>query len=174
MVYIFFITAIFLRCISLFISITNEKQLKRAGAREYGKFNSIMLATTHILFYFCAFFEAVIKSVTIDNITFIGIAFYVFSIGILVIVIYELKGLWTIKLLIAKKHPINVSPLFKYFRHPNYFLNVIPELIGIVLICKAWFSAGFILPVYMFFLIMRIIQEEKAMAVLRRGLNPKL
>ena len=67
------------------------------------------------------------------------------------------------KLMIAPEQKINKSSIFKYFRHPNYFLNIIPELISIALICQAWFTLAIGLPLYCIPLYIRIIQEEKLM-----------
>ena len=67
------------------------------------------------------------------------------------------------KLMIAPEQKINKSSIFKYFRHPNYFLNIIPELISIALICQAWFTLFVGLPLYLIPLAIRIVQEEKLM-----------
>ena len=56
-----------------------------------------------------------------------------------------------------------VNSIFKYFRHPNYFLNIIPELVSISLICQAWITLAIGLPVYLIPLTIRIVQEEKVM-----------
>ena len=61
---------------------------------------------------------------------------------------------------------IKHSWLFKTFRHPNYFLNIIPELIGIALLCQAWYVLLIGLPIYLLVLFKRIRQEEQAMATL--------
>jgi isoprenylcysteine carboxyl methyltransferase (ICMT) family protein YpbQ len=82
---------------------------------------------------------------------------------ILWLVIFNLKDVWTVKLFIAKEHTLNNSLLFKYFRHPNYFLNIIPELIAIALICQAWYTLLIGLPLYLIPLTIRIVQEEKVM-----------
>ncbi len=81
----------------------------------------------------------------------------------LAVVIRELRGVWTIKLLLAREHPLNRSWLFRTIRHPNYFLNIAPELIGLVLLCKAWVTAAIILPFYAVSLAVRIVQEERVM-----------
>ncbi len=52
----------------------------------------------------------------------------------LFMVIKTLGGIWTLKLFILPNHPIIKSGLYKITKHPNYFLNIIPELIGVLLI----------------------------------------
>jgi len=48
-------------------------------------------------------------------------------------------------------------------RHPNYFLNIMPELIGVALLCNAWTTLCVGFPLYLCLLVVRIRQEESAM-----------
>ncbi|EIJ71178.1 isoprenylcysteine carboxyl methyltransferase family protein [Pasteurella bettyae] len=164
---ILFITALCVRFYSLSISIRNEKALIQQGAIQYGKYTSILLSFAHIVFYLSAIIEANTQNVTIDTLSVIGLIILGFSLIMLFYVIHLLKGIWTVKLYILPKHPIVHSWLFKYFRHPNYFLNIIPELIGLSLFCHAKNTAHYGLPIYLCLLLIRIIQEEKAMTHLR-------
>lgn len=151
---------------SLYLSKTNEKRLKRLGAIEYGKRNSMALITAHIIFYSAVIAEGVERSsFLIDEVSFIGLAIYAFSIVILYYVIYSIRHVWTMKLIIAPTpiHRINKSFLFKYIKHPNYFLNIIPELIGFALVFHAWTTLFIGLPLYLIPLIIRIRQEERIM-----------
>ncbi|OHD06069.1 MAG: hypothetical protein A2086_10385 [Spirochaetes bacterium GWD1_27_9] len=152
-----------MRILTLVYSIRNEKRLKSNGGIEYGKLNTIILAFLHFVFYISSITEAIINKSTFDFINLIGLVLYLFSYAMLIIVIYNLKTIWTVKLIIAKEHTINKNLLFKYIRHPNYFLNVIPELIAITLICKSYYTFVFVFPFYIISLIVRIIQEEKIM-----------
>jgi isoprenylcysteine carboxyl methyltransferase (ICMT) family protein YpbQ len=88
---------------------------------------------------------------------------YGVSIVALVFVWRELKGLWTVKLIIASDHTLNQSVLFRWVRHPNYFLNIIPELVGLALIMGAWLVLVIGLPLYLLVLRARIVQEEQVM-----------
>ena len=160
---IVFIVFCCVRLFSLFISLKNEKRLKQAGAQEYGKLNSIILAILHVLFYFCAFAEGYANRVQFDQVTIIGIITYVLSIVALFYVIQKLSQIWTVKLIIAKDHPLNKGFIFRYIRHPNYFLNIIPELIGLALVVKSYIVLLILFPVYLVSLAIRIIQEEKLM-----------
>lgn len=92
-----------------------------------------------------------------------GVAILVFAYAMLFFVIYKLRDVWTLKLYIVPDHRIETSFLFKTVRHPNYFLNVIPELIGITLLCNAWITFCVGMPVYLAILFVRIRQEERAM-----------
>ncbi len=160
---IFFVSAFSLRIFSLFISIKNEKSLKQSGAVEYGKANSLALAILHILFYLASFAEGLMNQTSWDSVTTLGFIIYVIAISFLFIVIYQLSHNWTVKLIISTENTINKSFLFKYFRHPNYFLNIIPELIGLTFILKSYTVFIWLFPVYSVSLFIRIYQEEKLM-----------
>lgn len=166
-----FITSIFyfflaLRITSVFISSRNEKKLKKMGAREFGKTNSLILVVAHTLYYATSLYEGFSKGAFFaDGVAYVGLALYMFSIIVLYWVIVSIRHVWTVKLIIAPKeyHVINSGFLFKYIKHPNYFLNIIPELIGIALFFHAWMTLIIGLPVYLIPLIIRIVQEEKLM-----------
>ena len=158
-----FICALCVRLISLFISIQHEKKLKASKALEYGKINSLVLTLSHILYYLLAISESISEHRSINNYTYAGILLFLFSMFILFLVIRQLGGLWTVKLFIAPNHIVNQSFLFRYIKHPNYFLNVIPELIAIALICQSWMVLFIGLPLYVIPLGIRIHQEEQVM-----------
>ncbi|QPB43714.1 isoprenylcysteine carboxyl methyltransferase family protein [Rodentibacter haemolyticus] len=160
---IVFIATLAIRFYSLSISIKNEKALIAKGAIQYGKINSNLLSVVHILFYTSAIIEANYKNVPFDTLSQIGLVILVFAIIMLFYVIYSLNEIWTVKIYILPEHKINRSFLFKYVRHPNYFLNIIPELIGLSLLCQASYTAMLGLPIYLTLLTIRIRQEERAM-----------
>lgn len=151
------------RLLTLAISINNEKRLKQSGAREYGALNSRILAMLHVLFYLGAFAEGYYDRVRFDALSGLGVAIYVTAMAVLFYVIYELRPLWTVKLIVARDHALNRSPLFKYTRHPNYFLNILPELVGLALLMKAFTVFVLVFPLYLISLGVRIFQEEKIM-----------
>ena len=113
-----------LRLVSLSFSIRNEKLLQKKGAKQYGKFNSLLLTLAHIAYYFGALYEAHAKGTDFN----------------------------------AER-----SFLFRTVRHPNYFLNIMPELVGVALLCNAWITLCIGFPLYLCLLIVRIRQEEDAM-----------
>jgi isoprenylcysteine carboxyl methyltransferase (ICMT) family protein YpbQ len=151
------------RLISLFVSVANEKKLKKKKAVEYGKKNSKLLLLCHTLFYLFCLGESILLKKQVNNVCYFGLGLFIFSMAMLWIVIFSLKDIWTVKLIIAPGQRINKSFIFKYFRHPNYFLNIIPELVSIALICQARLTLLIGLPVYLIPLAIRIVQEEKVM-----------
>ena len=158
-----FIAALCVRLISLFVSIRNERKLKKEGAVEYGKINSIVLTVSHIAFYLFCLWQGIHDDRHINRLSLFGSGLFCFSMLMLYLVVRELGDVWTIKLIIARNHPLNKSVLFRYIRHPNYFLNVIPELISIAMICQAWTVLAIGLPLYMIPLGIRIYREETVM-----------
>lgn len=153
-----------LRLISLGISLRNEKRIKALGGVQYGKVNSMLLAIVHIVFYFSCLFEAVYNHhLMLDSTSKWGLALLIFAYLMLFYVIYQLREVWTLKVYILPEHKVNKTFLFKWVKHPNYFLNILPELIGMALLCKAVFAFCLLFPIYLVILAVRIRQEENAM-----------
>jgi isoprenylcysteine carboxyl methyltransferase (ICMT) family protein YpbQ len=91
------------------------------------------------------------------------LALYILSMLALAYVIRELGALWTVKVMIAQGHTLKQSWPFRTLRHPNYYLNIIPELLALALIMKAWLTLLFLFPPYLVALVCRIRIEESAM-----------
>jgi isoprenylcysteine carboxyl methyltransferase (ICMT) family protein YpbQ len=159
----FFVIAAFLRLGSVFISRRNEARLRAHGAEEYGIANSRLLVALHTLFYIAVLLEGWWRGSQVDALMWLGVALYLFAMLALAYVIHELGGLWTVKVLLAPNHVLNQSWLFRSLRHPNYYLNIIPELLALVLIMKAWWTLVILYPCYLATLIRRIRMEEAAM-----------
>lgn len=162
---IFIVFGVFflIRLFTLSISIRNEKRLKRNGAVEFGKKNSILLTLIHVAYYFSCLYEGYKSEAVFDMYSWVGTGLMTFSYIMLFVVIYQLREIWTVKLYIAPKHNIVETSLFKYVRHPNYFLNILPELIGVAFLCNAWTTLVIGFPLYCIVLATRIVQEERAM-----------
>lgn len=158
-----FMIAALLRLGSLAVSVRNEKALKAHDAIEYGRGNSRLLALAHTLFYLGAVVEGLWRSTQPTLWTTVGLMLYVISIMAFLLVLRELNRLWTVKLIIASDHVLNQSALFRWVRHPNYFLNILPELVGLALIMGAWMVLVIGLPLYLLVLRMRVVLEEQVM-----------
>ena len=167
MIIIVLISFMFGLCLRLIvynkIALVNERKLKSNNAKEYGKKNSITLNVLHYMFMGGCIIEAYISKTQFDVYTIIGLILYAFSYIMLFYVITELKDFWTTKLIVSENHQLNTSFLFKFIKHPNYFFNLIPELVGFALICKAKYIFIFIFPCYLITLIVRISIEQKMM-----------
>lgn len=158
-----FIVFFILRLVSLSFSIRNEKLLQKKGGVQYGKFNSLLLTLAHIIYYFSALYEAYARGTDFNVVSMAGLGVMSFAYAMLFYVIYKLRDIWTVKLYIVPNQRIERSFLFKTVRHPNYYLNIMPELVGVALLCNAWTTLAIGFPLYLCLLIVRIRQEENAM-----------
>lgn len=159
----FTVYAIVLRAVALAISVRNEKRLKREGAVEYGKGTSAVLVVVGLAYFVSAVVEGSMRRVRLDALGLCGIAIHVFSMVALFYVIYQLRTVWTMKVLIVPGHQLVTSRLFRTLKHPNYFLNLVPEFIGLTLVFHAWVTAAVGLPILLITLAVRIVEEERAM-----------
>lgn len=160
MIYLFFLSFACIRLLFLRCSIKNEKRLIENGGVEYGQRVSLLLVIVHTLIYFSAFFEGITRNTSLDGISFVGLLLVVASYIILVYVIHLLGKFWTVKLIIASDHTYIDHWLFERIQHPNYFLNILPELVGIILFFHAWWTGMFCLPIYVLLLVLRIKKEN--------------
>ena len=152
-----------LRFAALAVSLRNEKRLKENGAVEYGAATSTMLALVHIAYYLAAIAEGLWRAAPISAVTVTGIVLYALSMIALAWVLMTLGRFWTVKIIIAPDHELVTNRFFRLVRHPNYYLNIIPELIGFALVLQAYGTLIVGLPVYLVVLRLRIRQEEEVM-----------
>jgi isoprenylcysteine carboxyl methyltransferase (ICMT) family protein YpbQ len=161
--YIFIIVAISFRLFMLTVSVRHEMRLRAEGAVEFGVGNSRALALAHIAFYVAASTEGILSFSSFDALNLFGLGIYFFGAGMLLFVVRLLGPLWTVKLFIARNHVLVRHPLFRHIRHPNYYLNIVPELIGYALALHAPITLIVGLPIYALPLVIRIRQEERVM-----------
>jgi isoprenylcysteine carboxyl methyltransferase (ICMT) family protein YpbQ len=152
---VIFLSAAAARIASVAVSKRHERVLRDEGAVEHGALNTRLLALAHGLFYLAACGEGWVRHTEFDGLSAIGLAIFVAALAMLVWIVRLLGPVWTVKIMIARSHRVSRHWLFRTVRHPNYFLNILPELIGYALMIG--------LPVYLVILIVRIIQEERAM-----------
>jgi isoprenylcysteine carboxyl methyltransferase (ICMT) family protein YpbQ len=159
----FVLVAVLLRLSTLAVSIQNEKRLKANGAIEFGTTNSTVLALAHILFCTSAAAEGLWRSDPVDVISYFGLCLYGFGMIMLLVVIGLLGRWWTVKLIVARDHELVTHPMFRWVRHPNYYLNILPELTGLALALHSFGTLLIGLPCYILILAMRIRLEESVM-----------
>ena len=139
------------------------RRLRADGATEYGVSVSRWLAIAHVAFYLAATAEGLVRNAPVDAVSITGFVIYLFGAVMLLVVSHLLGRLWTVKLMIARDHALVTHPLFRLVRHPNYFLNILPELIGYALTLHAFVTLVVGLIVYALPLALRIRQEETIM-----------
>jgi isoprenylcysteine carboxyl methyltransferase (ICMT) family protein YpbQ len=160
---VFAVYAFVLRGISLAISFRNERRLRREGAVEYGRSGTVLLTGVGVVYAVSALVEGLLRRVQFEAITVWGIAIHALSMIALFYVIYQLREVWTVRVLIARDHRLVDTWLFRTVRHPNYFLNLIPEYVGLTLVFQAWITAVLLFPLLVVAIGIRIVQEERAM-----------
>lgn len=160
---LFIAAAILLRIAFLVVSIRHERALKARGAVEIGAGNTRALMLAHIAFYVAAIAEGMTRAAPVDALSVLGMLLYAFGMLALVMVVRLLGRFWTVKLLLAADHALVTHPLFRWLRHPNYFLNILPELAGFALALHAFGTLIIGLLIYAVPLLIRIRQEETAM-----------
>ena len=160
---VFVVIALVFRVGTLGISVRNEKRMKAAGAREFGRANSLALGILHTAIYVAAIGEGWWRAVQVDAMSVAGMVLYAVGAVGLVIVIRTLGRLWSLKLLIAKDHVLITHPLFRVMRHPNYFVGILPELVGFCVALHAWVTLAVGMPIYLVSLGLRIRREEQVM-----------
>jgi len=165
MLTVIFVLILVARFYTVVISAKNEKIVRRKGGIEFGALNTLILISCHFLYYGACITEGLNKAGHHDILSWAGLILYATSIFVLYYIICQISYIWTVKLIIAPRniHIINKSFLFKYFRHPNYYLSIIPEMIGIAMVFHSWYVLAIGLPLYLIPLITRIIQEERVM-----------
>ncbi|EHI70606.1 isoprenylcysteine carboxyl methyltransferase family protein [Streptococcus ictaluri] len=169
------VVAVFiLRLYFLKISKRNEARIRQEGGQEFGVENTKRLTILHILFYLGCFVEAFLGQVHLDTISLVGLMLLVFSMIMLRIVVSLLEGIWTVKLMVAVNHPFNTHWLFEKVKHPNYYLNIIPELLGLSLLCHAWVTLIFVSPLYLYTLYVRIKEENSVLETIIRPNHNRL
>lgn len=160
---VIFLAAAATRIVSVLVSRRHEKKLRSEGATEHGTLNTKLLALAHMAFYFTAFAEGWVRGAEFDSVSMIGLVIFAAAMLMLAWIVRLLGAVWTVKIMIAPNHPVSRHVLFRTVRHPNYFLNILPELVGYALIFHAYFTLAIGLPVYLVLLAVRIVQEERAM-----------
>lgn len=142
-------------------SIENEKRILSNGGQEFGVENTKRLTLAHIIFYLSCFVEAMVHKTNFDGMSMVGLVLLIFSMLMLMLVIHLLGDIWTVKLMLVNNHKFVDHFLFRTVKHPNYFLNILPELVGLALVSHAYVTFIFIFPVYAVILYQRIAEEEK-------------
>lgn len=160
---IVFVAFFALRLFSLYFSIRNEKRLVRRGAIQYGKFNSLLLALAHVAYYFSALYEAYTADVEFEKNIRSGGCGHALRLCHALLCHLQAPRRVDGEALYRAQSAHRPQLLVPHGPSPNYFLNIVPELVGVALLCHAWLTLCCGLPLYLCLLAVRIRQEERAM-----------
>jgi isoprenylcysteine carboxyl methyltransferase (ICMT) family protein YpbQ len=151
---------------TFYVASSNEGRLKRDGAVEYGQGSTLAIWAATAAMYVGSLIEgSSFRHAQLDRIAVIGLVIYIFSMLALLWVIRTLGPFWSGKVLIAPGHKLVVHPIFRAIKHPNYFLNMIPEVIGFAIMLHAFVTLAVGLPLFLISLYFRIRVEEQALKI---------
>lgn len=162
-IWLFVVVALVHRTALQVVSTAHERRLRARGAVEYGAGTSRVLAALHVSFFVGAVVEGWRASASFTELTCAGLALYLLSAAVVWEVVRELGPLWTVKLYVAPDHELRRGWLLRTFRHPNYWLGLLPELLGLALVFRAWWTLGLVGAPYLVSLLRRVREEERVM-----------
>ena len=152
------------RVSEMFISGRNEKLLRKNGAVEYGKSHYKYMVILHTLFLISVAAEYLINY-SIRNVaefnTFLLFLFLVLQV-FRFYTIYSLGMYWNTKILRIPGAPLVKKGIYKYAKHPNYFIVVI-EIALIPLIFNCYYTAVVFSILNLLILSVRIKAENEAL-----------
>jgi methyltransferase len=152
------------RVSELFISGRNEKLLRKNGAVEYGKSHYKYMVILHTLFLISVAAEYLINYSS-RNVAEFNILLLFFFIVLQVFrfyTIYSLGKFWNTKILRIPGVPLVKKGIYKYVKHPNYFI-VVMEIALIPLILNCYYTAGLFSILNLLMLSVRIKAENEAL-----------
>lgn len=170
------IFALVFRLLTLTISQKNEAQLIKLNSIEYGVMNSKVMSSAWVLLYLLAVTELLIRMVSVGfdidiktpvapSVIF-GFVILILSFTVLLTTIKLLDIYYIVKLYKTPNQQLSTHWLFRYIKHPIYYLVLIPELIAICLISGAY--SAYVLAIICFItVIIRIFQEERILRLIR-------
>lgn len=150
----------------VYYSLFNEAEMRKRGAKEYGKGVSTLIKVLFIIIFPAAILEYFLARQAL-NIYWVGTWSLIIALAALFRfwVIQTLGGrggYWTVKILIFPGQKLVTRGPYKYFRHPNYF-SLIFEILALTLVLKTYFTFFLIFPFYCILIYLRIKEEEKAL-----------
>ncbi len=149
---------------TLYVASSNEKRLKMQGAKEYGHGSTLAVwAATGAVYVGAAIEGSTFRHAQFDGVAAVGLGIYIFSALALLWVMQTLGAFWSGKVLIAPGHQLVVHPIFRAIKHPNYFLNMIPELVGFTIMLHAFVTLAIGLPLFLISIYFRIRVEEQVL-----------
>ncbi len=136
--FIFISFLILLRLGELLVAKRNEKWLRENGAVEYGQKHYPVIVLLHVGFFLSLIIEYFLK--TPETPVYILLVIFLALIVLKIQIISSLGKYWNTKIFHISGIPLVRKGLYKYFKHPNYFI-VILEIAIIPLIFHLYVTA---------------------------------
>lgn len=156
--FLFISFLILLRLGELLVAKRNEKWLRENGAVEYGQKHYPVIVLLHVGFFLSLIIEYFLK--TPETPVYILLVIFLALIVLKIQIISSLGKYWNTKIFHISGVPLVKKGLYKYFKHPNYFI-VICEIAIIPLIFHLYVTAIVFSILNVFMLRVRIKEENK-------------
>ncbi|WP_144529221.1 isoprenylcysteine carboxyl methyltransferase family protein [Peribacillus simplex] len=159
---IFIILIAIQRMFELYIAKQNEKQLKAAGAVEYGESHYSWMVLMHLSFFIVLIIEVVVLERDVSGLWPIWLTLFLIAQSGRIWVIRSLGKHWNTKIIVVPDADVVIKGPYKYFKHPNYII-VATEIIVISLLFNAYYTAVIFSLLNVWMMKVRIPLEEKAL-----------
>ncbi|MBT2649328.1 isoprenylcysteine carboxyl methyltransferase [Bacillus sp. ISL-34] len=159
---IFIILLAIQRLVELYIAKQNEKQLKSAGAVEYGESHYRWMVLMHLSFFIVLICEVVVLERDMSGLWPIWLSLFLIAQSARIWVIRSLGKHWNTKIIVVPDADVVIKGPYKYFKHPNYII-VATEILVISLLFNAYYTAIIFSLLNVWMMTVRIPLEEKAL-----------
>ncbi|MFF2456339.1 isoprenylcysteine carboxyl methyltransferase family protein [Peribacillus simplex] len=159
---IFIILIAIQRMFELYIAKQNEKQLKAAGAVEYGESHYSWMVLMHLSFFIVLIFEVTVLDRDVAGLWPIWLTLFLIAQSGRIWVIRSLGKHWNTKIIVVPDAEVVINGPYKYFKHPNYII-VATEIMVISLLFNAYYTAIIFSLLNVWMMMVRIPLEEKAL-----------
>ncbi|MFJ8067464.1 isoprenylcysteine carboxyl methyltransferase family protein [Peribacillus sp. NPDC096447] len=159
---IFIILIAIQRLGELYIAKQNEKQLKAAGAVEYGESHYRWMVLMHLSFFIVLIIEVVVLERNMSGLWPIWLTLFLIAQSGRIWAIRSLGKHWNTKIIVVPDADVVIKGPYKYFKHPNYII-VATEILVISLLFNAYYTAIIFSLLNVWMMTVRIPLEEKAL-----------
>ena len=150
------------RLVELYIAKQNEKQLKAAGAVEYGESHYRWMVLMHLSFFIVLIIEVVVLERNMSGLWPIWLTLFLIAQSGRIWAIRSLGKHWNTKIIVVPDADVVIKGPYKYFKHPNYII-VATEILVISLLFNAYYTAIIFSLLNVWMMTVRIPLEEKAL-----------
>ena len=146
------------------LSTSHERVLRRQGAVEPRDDVFGVMQFAYPLAFVIMLIEAYWRDAAIDALFLAGAALFAAAKALKYWAIATLGPRWTFRVLVPKQSVHVTSGPYVFMRHPNY-LGVMGELLGVMLMARAWIAGPIATIGFGLLLLARIRVEERALGL---------
>lgn len=146
------------------ISVRHEKTLRQQGAREPADDVIGVMQWAYPASFACLLVEGWWRRVAPDAILVSGAVVFLVAKALKYWAISTLGTRWTFRVLVPPGSAPTRSGPYRFVRHPNY-VAIMGELIGVLLMCRAWVAGPLVALGFGLLILARIRVEERALDI---------